>query len=280
VGPDGRIAVVGDVKRAQLDFDPWIGVLDEGGATLWSDDVVHPASNDTATGIAFDDAGGVAFASLLTPAGETHTHVTRYDADGVQSWDEEYPLGYDATGIWPIGPALTHSQGAHALVFTEALPDQTGQSWIRWYEADGALRSHDLLPPERSPYGAGATDDGILVTGSDRSDPKPDELWAGRFAADGSEQWSASCGPTLGRDVVMDSAGDIIAAGYDVETENVARVCKFAADGTAWWKVDLPLGVPGLAYGVAVGPGDEIYVVGELHPGPAMEEAWIAKLTP
>jgi hypothetical protein len=84
----------------------------------------------------------------------------------------------------------------------------------------------------------------------------------------------------VARAVAVDSVGDVVVAGYDLENENIAMVCKYSADGQLWWSLDLPLGVPGMAYGVAVDASDHIYAVGDLTPGAQQQQAWIAKLTP
>lgn len=111
--------------------------------------------------------------------------------------------------------------------------------------------------------------------------------WLARFSAEGTLEWErfddTLQAPSDVRGVAVDSAGQIVAVGYETDPEQGedAFVTKYEADGTLVWtrRYDGPVGGTDRARAVAIGPDRTIAVSGftDARDG---RRAWVRKYSP
>lgn len=275
---DGAIHVAGARLSDGDGHDIWVARLGPDGTLEWEDTFSGGMGHDWLTQAVVVDGDmvvtGIAFTDRIW--------TRRYGPDGTVQWTATVPLGYDAKSLYPLGPGLAST--GDALV-------------VGW----SVYRSMDLFPELLFAYPPGggepswtvdlpATSGGINAIAAD---PGGDLVLAVRadFAAlavrrvtdMGAVLWSSSdCSGSNGRDVAIDSQGDIVVIGDGPGATGLSiRLCKFAADGTLRWGKDIDGGAgDDLGYAVAIDPLDRVIAGGAMNDGQGGLGPWLAVFAP
>lgn len=87
-----------------------------------------------------------------------------------------------------------------------------------------------------------------------------------------------------GQGVAIDSLGNIVVGGYDVDAVGDANmwIAKYDPDGNQQWELvlDPSMGIEDRIYGVAIDPLDNILLVGDSDIAPSDADIWVGKLDP
>ena len=87
-----------------------------------------------------------------------------------------------------------------------------------------------------------------------------------------------------GQGIAVDSAGNVIVGGYEVDEIGNPNmwVAKYDPDGNRLWEAELDpsMGFDDRVYGVAIGPGDGIRLVGDVDAAPGSSDIWVLALDP
>ncbi|MEZ4430117.1 MAG: hypothetical protein R3A51_20750 [Nannocystaceae bacterium] len=272
------VYAVGDVT-AELDFrDLWLAQLDYDGAIVWED--VHDSGfgPDWGNRVALTDDGGIIVAGRASVEDATVGTITRrFDLDGALEWSEETAPGV-GQDTFSLGPGLALA-GGDVVVGTSLAVDDGYPGYLVTYSAQGGA------PLSTQEY----TED-VFIMGL-AADPSGDLLSIGSVAqsfvvhrrtSDGQPVWTSdACLGSTGRDIVIDSQGDIVVVGYGEGQNNTnVRLCKLTPEGALRWGLDIDGGVgDDLAYSLAIAEGDVILVAGGLR-GDGQTDAWLAAYAP
>jgi hypothetical protein len=129
-------------------------------------------------------------------------------------------------------------------------------------------------------------DGNILVVGQIRVDVGNNDIWVRKYDSAGAEQWTQTHdGPANGSDdgraVAVDSAGNVIAAGYEsVEGQGDDMwIRKYDTSGSEVWTHPYQgaSGAEDRSSGVAVDSSDGVVVIGHTRVGPG-RNVWMRRL--
>lgn len=189
-----------------------------------------------------DDQGNVYRLGSTFNGNDTDVFVVKYDADGNQIWLTNYDSGFDDT----LNEVTTDSTGNVYVVGNtnnsgklDGLTIKFDANGNKIWEAlnDGALndnRNHIIAGSNSNVYTTGGNGGTIA------------------YSADGVELWT---GFNTGREMLEDSAGNIIVLSHSVE--------KFTPDGVRLWINSLPF----FANTMALDSTDNIVVTGKSYTG-------------
>jgi len=264
---------------ANADQDIWTDIH-EGGA----------GSDDVAYGIASDSEGNVLVAGYVEEA-DTNADiwVRKYDPDGTEIWTVTHDGGisaddraFDITVAADDGPVVvgrTQMAEGNADIWVRKLDGDGAEVWTQTYD--------DPAGGDDQANGVAIDGDGnILVAGQIRVDVGNNDIWIRKYDSAGTEQWTQTYdGPANGSDdgraVAVDSAGNVIVAGYEsVEGQGDDMwIRKYDASGAEVWthQYQGASGAEDRASGVAVDSSDGIVVIGHTRVGPG-RNVWLRRL--
>ncbi|MBC8069606.1 MAG: hypothetical protein IAG13_14810 [Deltaproteobacteria bacterium] len=273
IGPDGQIAIAGDLSEIAF----LAAAFDSEGALAWSDTMTDVGGGDIGgKGVDFDADGDVYVGGQIY-VGSYDLTLRRYSETGATVWIETYDGGLtdDAFGIVVADDALY--VGGSTTVATDDSNglvrryDRDGESvWTREFvgdDGDSEQARSIAYDPAGYVVAAGFSGD---VDGFARG-------WIRKYDLDGAQQWTVWSEDPLGSAyfaVAVDGTGQIAVTGV-VDFESPAPfVAKYTQDGDELW-VDSPLAAPALVWGVATDGASNVVVCGATGG-----DVWLQKYAP
>jgi len=256
---------------------------DGGGNMLWEVRYDGPkGTGDIAYAMVLDKDGNVYVTGESSGAGTFTDFATiKYDTDGNQLWaarydgpmslnDEATDLTVDASGnVYVTGQTSLGGHGANtttelAIVSYSAAGDQRWAVHYNVPEGGRARANAITLDPSGYVYVAGS------ATFTVRDYTQSDAITI-KYSTDGDEAWVARYDSPVrmndgANDVVVDSAGNVYAAGSSVEigSYNDYMLLKYDSEGTLLWfsRYNGPAGLADVAIDAAIDSDDDVYVTG------------------
>lgn len=275
-----QLIAVGNSTTAPSARDFWVASLDDEGVIAWEDTYDSGWGGDWASQVAISSEGQIIVAGITSFESGTTGLITRsYDDAGALLWSESIPLDLDPNSF-PLGPGMTIADrsvivGLGKVAAVNVWPDflvayaLTGGAPLWTHEVDGSSGSIFGLTSDVS--------GGLFAAGIDDS-----QLVVRRLAGQGEPIWSSTeCQGLMGRDLAIDSQGDVVVIGYGGQPYNI-RLCKFTPDGALRWGKDIDGGLNDrdLGYTVAIADNDTIIAGGSVFGDDGTDHAWLAAFRP
>jgi cysteine-rich repeat protein len=261
-----------------LDTSVWQATA---GGTAGIQDVGH--------GIVVDHAGNIIAVGYVSDAvGDPDIWVRKYDPDGNELWtaqldpsaggeDRAYAVAVDAAdNLYVTGE--TDAAPAIADIWVGQLASDGTPGWSATF--DGSASDND------GGRGIAVDDAGnVVVTGFVKVGTNDNDIFVGRWGAGGgAPQWTDVVpGPggldDRGRGVVLDSAGDIIVAGFVAKAsfDRDVWLRKYGPAGTEQWTQTWDSGADDAGFGIAVAPDDSVAVSGMTPVIATNQDVWLGK---
>jgi len=296
IDPDDHILLVGDADTAPASSDIWVAKLDPDGVEQWSTTFDGPdMGNDGGRGVASDSAGNVAITGFVrVDNNDIDIFVAKLDAaTGATQWSEVVPgpaglddrgqaVGVDSTDAVVVGGFVSHG-GFDRNV------------WVRKYDPDGVEQWTDEWDSFTMADDAGfgltvAPDDSIVAAGTTPVIATNQDVWMGRWDAEGTLQWYKQFGGQdftndHGLAVAADLDANFIVVGFQgiTNTDHDIWMRKVDVSGALVWSQS----VVGMgmerdeANGVATDADGNIVVTGEIRDAPGNDgDVWVGKFGP
>jgi hypothetical protein len=285
VDDNGNVYVTGVEYRddlGQLD-NIWTRKYDPDGFEIWTSTYNSPANGwDHGKDIAVDSAGNVYVIGdeQRTDIGQDYNiWIRKYDPDGYELWTSTY----NSPNNWyDKGCGIAVDDAGNVYVTGYENRGDLGQSeniWTRKYDTDGfeIWTSTYNSPANSADWGLGIAVDSagnVYVTGfEDRSDlGQDDNVWTRKYDTDGYEVWtftynSPSNGYDQGRDVAVDSLGNVYVIGFEEVTGFLNYdiwTRRYDTDGNVLWtsSYNSPNNSADNGFGIAVDSNKNVYVTG------------------
>jgi cysteine-rich repeat protein len=295
IDPADDILLVGDADVAPSSSDLWVGKYDPAGGELWSTTFDGPdAGDDGGRGVASDAAGNVVVTGFVRVANnDIDIFVAKLDPGGATQWSEVVPgpdilddrglgVGVDAEGDVVVAGYVSYV-GLDRNVWLRKYDPAGGELWTEEWASDNG--------GDDGGFGVTVAPDGsIAVTGMTPVTADNQDVWLGRWDADGALQWSKRFGGQAfvddqGLAVAADADSNFIVAGFrgQSETDTDIWLRKYDVVGNVVWTQ----AVAGLggdrdeATAVATDAEGNIAVTGEIRNAMSNDgDIWIAKLGP
>lgn len=259
--------------------DTWVSRLDFQGTSAW-ETTSGVAGQDYATDAAITEVGDVLVAGLMTVNGETSLSLLQCDSKGSLGWQTLFPLNKDVGVVFPLGPGMTVVDDRVIAGFARWQGDMTSELVIA-YPVGGSDPTWVFDIPQTAGYvlGVAMSSGDILVTGSSQS-----IMAVHRIGARGDVMWySEDCTGESGREIAVDSQGDIVVIGDGpgANGRNI-RLCKFDSAGKLKWGKDLdgPGAGDDLGYTLAIGARNRIIAGGSVSNENGERDGWLAVFSP
>lgn len=295
IDPTDNILLAGDVDTAPSSSDLWVAKLDPDGAPLWSATFDGPdGGDDGARGVATDTAGNVVITGFVRVANnDLDIFVAKLDPSGGLLWSDEVAgpetfddrgqgVGVDSADNVVVGGYVSHAAFDRNI-------------WIRKYDPDGVEVWTDEWdsPTHADDAGFGlavAPDDSIAITGTTPVIATNQDVWLGRWDADGTLLWFQQFGSQAflddhGLAVAADADNNLVVVGFrsNSETDTEIWMRKVDVDGGVLWAQSV-VGAGGShdeASGVATDADLNIVVTGEIRQMPGNDgDIWLGKFGP
>ncbi|MFZ6178496.1 hypothetical protein [Nannocystis pusilla] len=276
----GGAYVAGGVFTDGDGRDAWLARIDSGGAVVWEETFGSGFGDDYVTDAAVVDGDGLIVTGFASDEdGLTDLWTRRYAADGAELWTSRVPMGAKFT-IWPLGPGLVVTP-EHAVASWGRLKDMTSAEWLVAMPLTGGEPSWTVEYPgvggviyalAREPSGD------LMLVGK-----QGEALMVRRATSTGEGVWSSdACTGMNGRDVAIDSQGDVVVIGDGPGgTATNIRLCKFTSDGKLRWGKDIDGGFgPDRGYTVAIDASDRIVAGGAMMSEVLVDDPWLAIFSP
>ncbi len=262
------------------------------GSSVWSD--VYPGEDHGVAighGIAVDSVGDVVVVGEEFKLGENANIIVRkYNNDGEILWTRTFhgdPAGDDR------GRAVAIDSEDNIIAVGNTFKNGENQNvWIRKYNADGALLWTETFdgPPSLGDRGyavAVDSEDNIVVGGSEYHAIGLNDLWVGKYDADGNFLWDYRYDNAAGNDVVrgvaIGSKDDIFIAGEVYVPIGLKDVyaASLSADGELLWEqtYDMASGND-FARAAAFDRDGNFVIAGEVYSAADLVSVWVAKYDP
>ncbi len=295
IDPMDNILLVGDVDTAPASSDIWVAKLDPDGAELWSSSFDGPdAGNDGGRGVASDSAGNVVITGFARVANnDIDIFVAKLSAAGATQWtdtvagpdtldDRGQGIGVDSADNVVVGGFVSYG-GFNRNV------------WVRKYDPDGGEVWSDEWDSPTMADDAGfglaiAPDDSIAITGMTPVIATNQDVWLGRWDADGMLVWFKQFG---GQDYINDNGlavaadpdSNFIVVGFQGITNNDSDIWmrKYDVGGNVVWSQSvIGMGMErDEATAVATDAESNIVVTGEIrNAGGNDGDIWLGKFGP
>jgi cysteine-rich repeat protein len=274
VGPDGEIAITGDL--AEIAF--LTAMFDADGELQWSDAMDTVGGGDIGgTGVGFDARGDV-YAVGQVYVGNYDLVVRRYSELGASVWSETYDggLGDDGFAI-AVGADAVYVGGSTGVAAGDSNGlvrryDLQGVSeWTREFSGnDGDSEEARGIALDPAGY--------LVASGFSADDEGLASGWIRKYDLDGAQQWTTwfdedPLGSAL-FSVAVDDAGQIAVVGVvDLSAPN-PFVAKLAPDGARLW-TDAPLEAPAFIWGVTTDAASNVVICGA-----SGDDVWLQKYAP
>ncbi len=293
VDANDNIYITGSTYSLDYDADYTTVKYDPDGYEQWVahfDGTSH--GDDFAYVLAVDDSGNVFVSGASWGSGSAFDYATiKYDPDGVRLWEARYSLSsyswletrvtdmaLDGAGNVVVTGGSRHEGGGDKFgMYATVKYDAWGiELWTTEYGGDGTIEDCAkalAVDPDGNIYVTGAGVYNQIMTL--KYAPDGQQLW---LASYGDSSTSASSSSTLaeGIAVEIDSAGDVIVAGYTVE-EGPAyldfTVVKYSSDGTEQWVAHYDGDAGEYGYSIdratdmAVDSDGAVFVTGQIDEG-------------
>ncbi len=289
----GNIWVSGDVGVGAAASDVWLAKLDSGGVMLWQTTFDGPeGSNDIGEDVAVDAEGNAyVVGSVRVAANDADIFVAKVDGAGAEVWtdvvagpnvleDRAMGVDVDADGN-AIVTGYVSDDGFKRDVWLRKYDPAGGEVWTTIWDSTlgGVDAGYDV---------AVAPDGSIGVAGSTPIIATNEEVWLGRFDADGVLLWQKDFGGPMilndhGLGVAADSTSSFVVVGFKGvgDTDSDIWLRKWDVGGNVVWTQSFR--GDGLdrdqALAVAVDGNDDIAATGEIrHEMNNNGDIWVAKL--
>ncbi len=274
---DGAIFAAGSVFVE--DHNTWVARLSLTGAVEWEDIVDSGFGDDYLIQIVATADGNLVVTGLASIEGdETALWTRKYRPDKTANWTATLPLT-TKSNIFPLGPGLVATPDS--VVAGWRMPNPDNANLLVAYPLGGSEPLWQLtLPGTFGGIMAIARDPGGELTLATSQD---ELMTVRRTTSDGNLLWAKQdCTGRNGRDIAIDSQGDIVVIGDGPgNKDGNIRLCKFAADGQLRWGKDIDGGFGNdLGYAVAIGPMDRIVAGGSMRSEQGNDDVWLAVFTP
>ncbi|MDC0716061.1 hypothetical protein [Nannocystis bainbridge] len=277
----GGIYAAGGFATDDDAHDVWLARLDPSGAVVWEDTLGSGLGEDYLTDVAIVGEDELIVSGFVV--GEDGLHelwARRYAADGIALWTSGFSLGIQSK-IWPLGPGLVVTP-EHAVLGWSRPLDGTSPgllvafpvggggdpSWTLEYAGENAVIQALAREPGGDLALAGRVGEAMTVR---------------RVTSTGAGVWSSdACTGTYGRDIAVDSQGDVVAIGDGPGATGLnIRLCKFSPEGELRWGKDIDGGFgTDIGYAVAIGAGDRIVAGGSMASETQVSDLWLAVFSP
>ena len=273
---DGAIYAAGSIDGAMDGHDLWVARLSPDGVVEWEDRFSGGKGDDWATQVAEIDGDLVVTGLVLAD----QLWTRRYGPDGAIQWTTSIPLGYTYKNIWPLGPGMAVRDDAVLAGWNEFSVDNYYETLHALATADGAA-IWTAQGQAIGGFAAIAVDPGGELALASAHDY--DILTVTRTTSAGAQIWSSDkCVGTYGRDIAIDSQGDIVVIGDgNAKGGTNIRLCKFSPDGALRWGKDIDGGAgDDRGHAVAIDAEDRIIAGGQVYVGTDDRRAWLAIFSP
>jgi len=288
---EDNIYVVGRETVSGEGLNFWLRKLDPDGTELWTFTYNGDAGlSEAGTDLAWHPSGDLLFAgweeAAASDADLVVMRMTNADPP-VEVWKDVYagPLSEDdsAAGV------TADTDGNVYVTGSERVLDERSNIWVRKYDPDGAALWTETYNGEgnRNDWGSEVvvdTDGNVYVGGTETSSAVDNDAWLRKYDSTPAELWTVGNGGTYEQGInalALDSAGDLIAVGYDDEGAGPdVWVRKLAvSDGATIWTqtYDGPAYATDSAYDVVVDEDDNIYVSGRDSKDGQAGNVWLRK---
>ncbi|MCY1070166.1 hypothetical protein OV090_35815 [Nannocystis sp. RBIL2] len=260
--------------------DVWLARLDPGGAIVWEETFGSGFGDDYVTDAAVVDGDGLIVTGFASDQdGLTDLWTRRYAAAGTELWTSRVPMGVKFT-IWPLGPGLVVTP-EHAVVSWARPKDGVFPEWLVAVPLTGGEPSWTVEYPGSGGtiYALAREPGGDLMLAGKQGEA----LMVRRVTSTGEGVWSSdACTGMNGRDVAIDSQGDVVVIGDGPGgTGTNIRLCKFTSDGKLRWGKDIDGGFgPDRGYSVAIDASDRIVAGGAMMSEVLVDDPWLAVFSP
>jgi cysteine-rich repeat protein len=293
VDAQDNIYVSGDIGVSESASDVWLAKLDPGGQMQWQYTFDGPeGTNDIGEDVAIDTGGNAyVVGSVRVAANDADIFVAKVDPAGVEVWtdivagpnvleDRAMGVDVDADGN-AIVTGFVSDDGFKRDVWLRKYDPAGGEVWTTIWDSTlgGVDAGYDV---------AVAPDGSIGVAGSTPVIATNEEVWLGRFDADGALVWQKDFGGPMilndhGLGIATDSESSFVVVGFKGvgDTDSDIWLRKWDVGGNVVWTQSFR--GDGLdrdqALAVAVDGNDDIAATGEIRPEANNNgEIWVAKL--
>lgn len=295
IDPNDDILVVGDMDTAPSSSDVWVAKLDPNGGELWSTTFDGPdAGDDGGRGVATDSAGNVVLAGFQRVANnDIDIFVAKLGPGGATQWTALVP-GPDILDDRASGVAVDGNDEIVVSGFV-SYGGFNRNVWLRKYDAGGNELWTEEWDSTNSGDDAGlgltvAPDGTIAVTGMTPVIADNQDVWLGRWDADGSLLWWKQFGGQAyvddeGLAVTADADGNLVVAGFRGASPSDTDIWlrKYDEGGNVLWsQVVVGQGADrDEATAIAADADGNLLVTGEIRNGMSNDgDIWIGKFGP
>jgi len=292
VDAQDNILVSGDIGVSETASDVWLGKLDPAGALVWQYTFDGPeGQNDIGEDVAVDaDGNAVVAGSVRVAPNDVDIFYAKVDPAGAELWStivagpatyEDRAMGVEIDGDGNAVVAGFVSADAFALdVWLRKVDPAGAEVWTTTWESlqGGVDQGFDVaIAPDGSIGVAGTTP--IIATN--------ENVWLGKFDADGMLVWYQDFGgPAIlndhGLGIAADSQGAFVVVGFKgvADTDSDIWLRKWDAAGNVVWTQSI-IGA-GMdrdqALAAAVDANDDVVATGEIRQRANNNgDIWVAK---
>lgn len=295
IDPDDNILLTGDVDVAPSSSDLWVAKLDTNGVELWSTTFDGPdAGDDGSRGVASDSAGNVVLTGYVRVANnDIDIFVAKLSPGGATQWSE-IVAGPDTLDDRGQGVAVDADDDVVVAGFVSH-GGFDRNVWLRKYDPDGTEVWTEEWDSANGGDDAGfgvtvAPDGSIVVSGMTPIVADNQDVWLGRWDADGVLQWWKRFGGQAfvndqGLAVAADVDSNFIVVGFRGQstTDSDIWLRKYDVGGNVLWSQAIAGrgGDRDEATAVATDAAANIVVTGEIRNAMSNDgDVWIGKFSP
>jgi uncharacterized delta-60 repeat protein len=291
----GNILVTGDAAVGAAESDIWVAKLDSAGGETWSHTVPGPDGGaDVGNDIAVDSADNVIAVGYLRVAnGDNDIWIGKYDPTGGEQWTDLVP-GPDALDDRAESVAVDADDNIVVAGFVSN-EGFNRDIWLRRYlpggTADWTVVYDSILSGSESGFAVRVAPDGSIgVAGTTPVTAANDDIWLGRFDADGELLWMKDYGgPAVKSDaglgLAVDGDSNFIVVGEKAlsDTDTDIWIRKWDVGGNVVWTQNVAgAGLDRDRANAAAADADgNIFVAGEIRNEMNNNgDIWVAKFGP
>jgi len=277
---DDAIFAVGGIEADEGggQRDAWVVQVDLQGGMVWEKTSEY-AQEDYATEVVIASDGNIMVSGLAVIDGAFSLQLNQYKPSGDPVSAGNFPTNVASNQLFPLGPGIMATTDAVVIAFFRAQAGGTPEVIVA-YPPAGGEPTWVFDVPQTNGYvlGVASIAGDIVTTGRNL-----EAFVVRRVATSGTVVWSSEeCVGQAGREVAVDSDGNIVAIGEGAAAggRNI-RLCKFSAEGGLLWGKDIDSGFgDDIGYTVAIGPGNRIVAGGSMSTEQGARDGWLAIYAP
>ncbi|MCX4244010.1 hypothetical protein [Paraliomyxa miuraensis] len=273
---EGNLYVLGSTQVEGQGYDVWLRQYTPDGREGWTwthDGALH--GDDFGSDLAWHESGDLLISGSEVTENDDDVLVIRLRPEDQSVVWMRY---HDGVGLGP-GPnddvdfandVRADADGNVLVAGAERVDGSDSNAWLRKYDADGTdlwTVSYDGPAGSSTATSVVVADDGtIYLMGNHEVGPSTTEGWVRKLDADGGEQGMQALPGSIVNHGTLDSQGNLVLVGIDVETPGNENVwaAKYDPDFTpiGSHQFEGSSGATDVGLNVALDGGDGVYLVG------------------